>query len=150
MNCPKCKAVNREGTTRCVICNARLPKHEPALTPQNAIGEPKTEDALLETPNEIAAISGRPGEAVNSYLIPAILTTLFCCLPFGVVGIIYASQVSGKVAAGDLKGAKAAANSAKTWSIVSLLMGLGIVMLNVLGMILGALAASRRTRHQKE
>lgn len=35
-----------------------------------------------------------------TYLAPAILTTIFCCLPFGIVSIVYAAQVNGKLAAG--------------------------------------------------
>ena len=39
---------------------------------------------------------------IPNHLVWAILTTLFCCLPLGVVSIVYASQVDGRRAAGDL------------------------------------------------
>ena len=38
---------------------------------------------------------------IKSYLAESILITVLCCLPFGIVGIVYASKVSGLVAAGD-------------------------------------------------
>src|SRR5689334_11871634 len=38
-----------------------------------------------------------PPPKVPSYLVPAIISTLCCCLPFGIVAIIYASQVEGKL-----------------------------------------------------
>jgi interferon-induced transmembrane protein len=41
------------------------------------------------------------GPYVPTYLAPAILTTLFCCPPFGIVSIVYAAQVNGKLAAED-------------------------------------------------
>ena len=52
-------------------------------------------------------------------LVWAILTTLFCCLPLGVVSIVYAAQVNGKFAAGDLAGAQESSRKAKQWAIWS-------------------------------
>jgi hypothetical protein len=67
--------------------------------------------AQVVTP--IAAVQ-MPG--MKNYLVEAILVTLCCCMPFGIVAIVYAAQVSSKAAAGDLAGAQAAANNAKLWS----------------------------------
>ena len=36
--------------------------------------------------------------SVPNYLVQAILTTIFCCLPFGIVAIVFAAQVNGKLA----------------------------------------------------
>lgn len=55
----------------------------------------------------------------DSYLAWAILTTVLCCLPFGVVAIINASKVNSLFAAGDYVGAQVASARAKKWSIVS-------------------------------
>ena len=78
-------------------------------------------------------------ENVPNYLVQAILVTIFCCLPFGIVSIVYAAQVNGKVAAGDIAGARNASNSAKTWAWVSFGVGLGSVVVYVAGfVILGA------------
>lgn len=51
----------------------------------------------------------------NSFLVWAILSTLFCCLPFGIVSIVYASKVDGLWVAGDYDGAEEAASKARTW-----------------------------------
>ena len=45
-----------------------------------------------------------PGPNVPSYLVPAIFTTVLCCMPFGIVAIVYAAQVGSKLAAGDFEG----------------------------------------------
>ena len=45
-------------------------------------------------------------ENIPNYLVQAILVTLFCCLPFGVVAIIQAAQVNSKLQAGDVAGAR--------------------------------------------
>ncbi len=36
----------------------------------------------------------------SSNMVWAILTTIFCCLPFGIVAIVYASKVDGMWQAG--------------------------------------------------
>lgn len=52
---------------------------------------------------------------IPSYLTQAILVTMFCCLPFGVVAIVYAVQVNSKIQAGDYKGARESSKSAGKW-----------------------------------
>jgi hypothetical protein len=64
---------------------------------------------------------------------------LFCCLPFGIVSIVYAAQVDSKYNAGDYAGALASSKNAKTWAWVSF--GVGLVF--ILGyFILIAISAS--------
>ena len=74
--------------------------------------------------------SGAPASVPN-YLVPAIIS-LFCCLPLGIVGVIFAAQVNGKVAAGDTAGALDAAKKAKMFSFIAI--GLGI--LGIVGYVL--------------
>jgi hypothetical protein len=64
------------------------------------------------------------GAKIENYLASAILTTLCCCQPFGIVAIVYAAQVNTKLAAGDLAGAREAARQAKMWSWVAFGLGL--------------------------
>ena len=61
-----------------------------------------------------------------NYLVQAILTTIFCCLPLGIVSIVYAAQVNGKVAAGDRVGALESSAKARRWAWISF--GVGIVL----------------------
>ena len=65
-----------------------------------------------------------PTPNVPNYLIHSILATLCCCLPFGVVALVYASQVNTKLAAGDVAGAEASSRSARTWVIVAVIAGI--------------------------
>ncbi len=57
---------------------------------------------------------------VQNYLIPAILATVFCCLPLGVVSIIFATQVNSKIAAGDTAGALESSKKAKMFMFLSI------------------------------
>lgn len=62
----------------------------------------------------------------NNYLVWAILGTIFCCLPFGIVSIVYASKVDNLWYLGNYNGANEAARKAKTWFWVSF--GIGLVV----------------------
>jgi hypothetical protein len=58
--------------------------------------------------------------------------TIFCCLPFGIVGIINAANVNSKWAAGDLEGAERASAEAKKWTKVGFICGIVVVVLYVI------------------
>lgn len=62
---------------------------------------------------------------IPSHMVWAILTTLFCCLPFGIVSIIFAAKVDGLQASGDIAGAQQASDKAKLWAMVAA--GSGVV-----------------------
>lgn len=69
-----------------------------------------------------------PGKPDN-YLVWAILTTLLCCLPFGVVAIIYSSQVDSYWYAGRYDEALNSARKAKNWSIASAVTAVAIALI---------------------
>ena len=77
-----------------------------------------------------------PPPAVPNFLVHSIVVTLCCCLPGGIVALVYAAQVNSKLAAGDVAGAQASSKSAKTWVIVSVVAGLvttgGVAALSLL------------------
>ncbi len=81
------------------------------------------------------ASSGTP-TTVPNYLIPAIIS-IFCCWPLAIVAIIFAAQVNGKVAAGDIQGALDASRKAKLFSYISIGLGLGIGIIYAILMLLG-------------
>jgi hypothetical protein len=61
---------------------------------------------------------------VPNYLIHAIVVTLCCCLPLGIVALVFSSQVNNKLAAGDVAGAEESSRKAKTWVIVAFVCGI--------------------------
>jgi hypothetical protein len=61
-----------------------------------------------------------------------ILTTLLCCLPAGIVSIVYAARVDGLFARGDYAGAKKASDNARTWAIVGAVGGLIVIVIYVI------------------
>lgn len=84
------------------------------------------------------ATSGVPN--IENHLALAILTTLFCCLPFGIVSIVYAVQVNSALAARNYELAKINSEKAKYWGMMSLWIGLAINAISVIGMALGGMA----------
>ena len=50
--------------------------------------------------------------------------TIFCCLPFGIVSIVYAPQVNSLVASGRIDSARQASQNAKMWAWISFWVGL--------------------------
>ncbi|MCD7973075.1 MAG: CD225/dispanin family protein [Candidatus Azobacteroides sp.] len=73
----------------------------------------------------------------DNYLVWAILATVICCLPAGIVAIVYSSKVDNMWNMGDYEGARQAAQSAKNWSFASLGLGaafyISIFFLSFLG-----------------
>lgn len=57
------------------------------------------------------------GTPPDNNLVWAILCTVLCCLPLGIVSIIKATKVKELWALGDYAGAQKAANDAKKWAI---------------------------------
>ncbi|MBR9845164.1 MAG: CD225/dispanin family protein [Algicola sp.] len=55
----------------------------------------------------------------NSYLALAIISTILCCLPTGIVSIIYATKVNSLYEDGNYNEAEKASKNAKTWGLVS-------------------------------
>ena len=56
----------------------------------------------------------------NSYLALSIISTILCCLPIGIVSIIYATKVNSLYEDGNYDEANRASKNAKTWGLVSI------------------------------
>jgi hypothetical protein len=62
----------------------------------------------------------------------AIAVTLLCCLPFGIVAIVYAAQVDSKWNLGDWHGAERASRSAKNWAMAGVVCGIVLTVVYAL------------------
>jgi hypothetical protein len=88
-----------------------------------------------------AAVQRKVPATVPNYLAQSILVTLFCCLPLGIPAIVYAAQVNGKLAAGDIQGARESSRKARVFCWWSFGLCLGGVILYYLFIFLFAIAA---------
>lgn len=62
----------------------------------------------------------------KTWLVESILVTLFCCLPFGIAGILYAATVESRFYAGDIEGANRSSADAKKWTRISFWSGIAV------------------------
>lgn len=132
MNCARCGAANEQGMNFCLSCGNSLLLQPP---PPPSFNQPPTGQQPVGYAQPGAAnpnLFGAYSQDIPNYLTPAILVTLFCCVPTGIAAIIYASQVNNKKQAGDLAGAAQASSNAKTWCLLSVGLGLIVIILNVI------------------
>ena len=71
------------------------------------------------------------GPPPSNYLVWAILSTIFCCLPLGIASIVFAAQVNSKWAAGDFAGAHESSAKAKKFAIWSAAVALVLTLIYV-------------------
>lgn len=118
MYCSNCGALNDDSAYQCIRCNA-----------------------FLRHANAGAPMPGVPPlpmyRSIPNYLVHAILVTLFCCLPFGIVAIVFAAQVNSRLQAGDIQGALDCSNKAKMWSWIAFGLGFAVVLIYVFLVLLG-------------
>lgn len=72
---------------------------------------------------------------VPNYLLQSVLVTFCCCMPLGIVAIIFAAQVNSKLAMGDVPGAAASSKNAKLFSTIGFVCGLVAAILYAIGAI---------------
>lgn len=68
--------------------------------------------------------SGTPNQSMPcppSNLVWAIVSTILCCLPTGIVAIVYACKVDNLYLMGDYQGAVEASNKARNWALGGLI-----------------------------
>jgi hypothetical protein len=88
---------------------------------------------------------GAPGPQPSNHLAIAILVTLFCCLPFGIMSIIKSTQVSGFWTSGQYAEAQASADSAKKWAIWGVVAGVVVAVIYGILIAVGALSTDFST-----
>ena len=76
------------------------------------------------------------------YLVLSILSTLCCCLPFGVVGIVFSAKINSSMAAGNYEEAQKNAKMARIWIIVSFVLGIITWAIYMLLIVTGTVSGS--------
>ncbi|MBR2420682.1 MAG: CD225/dispanin family protein [Rikenellaceae bacterium] len=65
----------------------------------------------------------------KNHLVEAILVTIFCCLPFGIVGIINAARVENAFYSGDEMEAERLSREALKWVKIAFFTGIAAVVI---------------------
>lgn len=158
MNCVNCYQEIPEGSKFCPHCGAQQPDNPGAdygntqadssasQTAYSAQGESQpqyqSQNNQYQTP-PVYQSSYEPEKPINwvPYLVLSIITTLCCCLPFGIVGIVYSAKINSAVNSRDWEAAQKAAKTAKIWIIVSAVVGI-IVEIIYVALIYSGVAGS--------
>ena len=123
MNCPRCGKENLGNANYCEVCGEKL------------------DDNVTQVQNN-SSLQAKP--QIKDYMVFSILTTIFCCIPFGIIAIVYSSKVSKLIAVGDFEGASNASRNSKIWNIAALVSGivLGIICILLYAGIFTSVAAN--------
>ena len=125
VNCPNCGASNLDNASICVNCGRSL---GPGGGPAQTYTPPPP-------PSSGAAFGGSPvapAAQIPNYLWQSIVVTLCCCLPLGVVAIVFAAQVNTKLAQGDIAGAQDASQKAKMFCWIGFAIGLVFIVISMI------------------
>lgn len=106
------------------------PEPEPPRMQSPPVQSPSMQSPPIQTPPvtgpgaapyvpPAAHLGSGAGADIPNYLPWSIVATVLCCMPVGIVSIIFASKANSAKAMGDYAGARKAAATAKTWIIVS-------------------------------
>ena len=85
---------------------------------------------------------GYPAQQPDSNLVWGILCAVLCCLPLGIVSIVYASKVSGLWAQGRYAEAQTASANAKKWAIWGAVAGIVVGIIYAIIAVAGGLSYS--------
>jgi hypothetical protein len=72
----------------------------------------------------------------KTWLVESILVTILCCLPFGIAGIVNASNVESRFYAGDYAGSMRASQEAGKWTKIGFWVGLSASVLVIIFYVL--------------
>ncbi len=135
--CTYCGTELQDEVKFCPNCGKPLEtEHGESFAPLNEPEAPAYRPASPVYPSQTSRV------CPPTYLLFSILTMLFCCLPFGIVGLINSASVNSKFDSGDIEGAEKASRNARTWSIVSLCCGLLGIVIYIVFVIIWAFTGS--------
>ncbi|MBQ7208877.1 MAG: CD225/dispanin family protein [Lentisphaeria bacterium] len=78
-------------------------------------------------------------EKINTFLVPSICAALLCCLPLGVVAIVFSSKANSAIRGGDCAKAREYAGKAKMWFWIAVVSGIVIILLRIADAVLTVL-----------
>jgi len=117
--CSNCGAELRPAANFCSICGAA----------QAEAAQPETFDpagAVADVVRPRADSAAPPPQNIENHLIKSIIATVCCCVPLGIVGIVYATKVDAFLKLGNRAAAADAGKKASLWS--NLAIGIGLVV----------------------
>lgn len=160
MNCKNCYQEIPDGSKFCPHCGAKQNEVQPNAEQENAVkNDPVQATGAAKTTENAVGYQDVSGYQNNSgyqnvtgyqnngqkpeinyvpYLVLSIISTVCCCLPFGIVGIVFSVKINSAMNVGNYEEAAQNAKMAKIWTIVSFVVGLVVgILYFMFGIIVG-------------
>ena len=118
MACFQCGADTPSGANRCGSCGAHL---DAIVVDDEA---PSTQAAA---PSQLAPAAHDIPSHMPFAIVATLMSVVCCCLPFGMLAIIPAAMVSGRVEQGNLSAAKTLSGVALGWSLLTMIVSIGSI-----------------------
>ena len=148
MTCTKCGSELESGAKFCAVCGEPVPQapegdgaaqqpyqSAPQQQPTYNYGAPQQDASYsygAAQPQASPVYANVPPVSGTAYLVWSIIVTIFCCLPLGIPGIVFASKIDKLAAMGDLAGAQDAAKKSKMFSIIGAVVGAVVIIVSII------------------
>ena len=121
--CPLCGTQIADNAQWCTNCGAHLANQAPEPAPAaESVSDPIQPKVQNTAPQP--TVNQNPNVCPENHLTEAILVTLFCCMPFGILALVNANDVSSAFRSGNYDLAVEKSNTAKKWIKWALISGL--------------------------
>ena len=142
MNCKNCYQEIPDGSKFCPHCGAKQNEVQPNAEQENAVkNDPVQATGAAKTTENATGyqdVSGYQNNGGYQDAALSIISTVCCCLPFGIVGIVFSVKINSAMNAGNYEEAAQNAKMAKIWTIVSFVVGLVVgILYFMFGIIVG-------------
>jgi membrane protein insertase Oxa1/YidC/SpoIIIJ len=94
------------------------------------------------TPPPAPSVEAPVGNNLPLAIVASVVSLIFCCLPHGVISLIFATQVNKKAEAGDTAGAMQAAKQAKMFAWISIIVSVIWFVISLIFGILGGILSA--------
>ncbi len=128
MKCKFCREEIPEGARMCPLCGAAVDSAEMQTEQEAPVQNDEQDKESFQYHNSgVGQTANDIGQApLNGtlYMVLSVLATLLCCLPFGIIGIVFSSRINFQQRNGDYEGARVSAKMAERFLVLSLVLGL--------------------------
>ena len=133
ISCPECNREVSDVAANCPGCGYPISQNSP-----RAQSQPFAAPPYYSPPQQTT----RPYQPMPpTYMAQAILVTLFCCLPFGIVAIVKAASVSTSYGRGDYELAKRQSDEAWSWVANSMITWLALFAIYIVVVIIASVGS---------
>ena len=118
MKCQYCDNEIPVNAVNCPSCGAAIPQ-----VPRMPNPPPYQNAQQFQNPPPYQNAQQFQNTQINTWMVPSVLVTALCCVPLGIVAIVFASRANSALTAGNYQLAQENANKAKTWFWAALIGG---------------------------